>query len=207
MRRQRYCVHHTLTRRYAPIENKGWSLNVNKKIETERLILRALVEDDARDLFGIFSDHDVMKYWNSSPWVSIDEARLFIANSVQAMNSNTEVTLGIYLKSTGQLLGKIMLFNYAKESRRAEIGFGVSRNFWGKGIVLEAGTALIEYAFKNLQLRRIEAEIDPDNISSGKALERLGFVKEGFLRQRWEVNGIVSDSAIYGLLAKPLGSA
>lgn len=200
-------MHHTLTRRYAPIENKGWSLNVNKKIETERLILRALVEDDARDLFGIFSDHDVMKYWNSSPWVSIDEARLFIANSVQAMNSNTEVTLGIYLKSTGQLLGKIMLFNYAKESRRAEIGFGVSRNFWGKGIVLEAGTALIEYAFKNLQLRRIEAEIDPDNISSGKALERLGFVKEGFLRQRWEVNGIVSDSAIYGLLAKPLGSA
>ncbi|ELO1774529.1 GNAT family N-acetyltransferase [Vibrio fluvialis] len=177
------------------------------KIETERLILRALAEDDARDLFGIFSDHDVMKYWNSSPWVSIDEARLFIANSVQAINSNTEVTLGIYLKSTGQLLGKIMLFNYAKESRRAEIGFGVSRNFWGKGIVLEAGTALIEYAFKNLQLRRIEAEIDPDNISSGKALERLGFVKEGFLRQRWEVNGIVSDSAIYGLLAKPLDSA
>ncbi|ELN6934684.1 GNAT family N-acetyltransferase, partial [Vibrio navarrensis] len=112
------------------------------KIETERLILRALVEDDARDLFGIFSDHDVMKYWNSSPWVSIDEARLFIANSAQAMNSNTEVTLGIYLKSTGQLLGKIMLFNYAKESRRAEIGFGVSRNFWGKGIVHEAGAAL-----------------------------------------------------------------
>ncbi|TON36323.1 GNAT family N-acetyltransferase, partial [Vibrio parahaemolyticus] len=44
----------------------------------------------------------------------------------------------------------------------------------------------------------------PDNIASGKALERLGFVKEGFLRQRWEVNGVVSDSAIYGLLAKPL---
>ncbi|MCY9879596.1 GNAT family N-acetyltransferase [Vibrio natriegens] len=170
-------------------------------------IQRALVEDDASDLFGIFSDHEVMKYWNSSPWVSIDEARVFIANSVQAMNSNTEVTLGIYLKSTDQLLGKIMLFNYVKESRRAEIGFGINRNFWGQGIVLEAGTALIEHAIKYLHLRRIEAEIDPDNIASGKALERLGFVKEGFLRQRWEVNGMVSSSAIYGLIAKPMDSA
>ncbi|HHX8265416.1 GNAT family N-acetyltransferase [Vibrio diabolicus] len=176
------------------------------KIETERLILRELVEDNASELFGIFSDHEVMKYWNSGPWGSIDEALTFITNSTQAMNSNTEMTLGIFLKSNGQLLGKIMLFNYVKESRRAEIGFGVSRNFWGKGIVLEAGNALIEHAFKTLNLRRIEAEIDPDNVSSGKVLERLGFIKEGFLRQRWEVNGVVSDSAIYGWLANPLDS-
>ncbi|HCZ9272094.1 TPA: GNAT family N-acetyltransferase, partial [Vibrio alginolyticus] len=95
------------------------------KIETERLILRELVEDDASELFDIFSDHEVMKYWNSGPWVSIEEARTFIAKSTQAMNRNTEVTLGIFLKSNGQLLGKIMLFNHVKESRRAEIGFGV----------------------------------------------------------------------------------
>ena len=51
------------------------------KIETERLILRELVEDDASELFGIFSDHEVMKYWNSGPWGSIDEALTFITNS------------------------------------------------------------------------------------------------------------------------------
>ncbi|HCH1152161.1 TPA: GNAT family N-acetyltransferase [Vibrio parahaemolyticus] len=163
------------------------------KIETERLILRALVAEDAGDLFSIFSDNEVMKYWNTEPWVSVDEAKTFITDSARSMDSNTEV-----------ILGKIMLFSFAKESRRAEIGFGVSRDFWGKGIVLEAGSALIEHAFHTLKLRRIEAEIDPDNIASGKALERLGFVKEGFLRQRWEVNGVVLDSAIYGLLAKPL---
>ncbi|HCG8040379.1 TPA: GNAT family N-acetyltransferase [Vibrio parahaemolyticus] len=163
------------------------------KIETERLILRALVAEDAGDLFSIFSDNEVMKYWNTEPWVSVDEAKTFITNSARAMDSNTEV-----------ILGKIILFSFAKESRRAEIGFGVSRDFWGKGIVLEAGSALIEHAFHTLKLRRIEAEIDPDNIASGKTLERLGFVKEGYLRQRWEVNGVVSDSAIYGLLAKPL---
>ena len=171
------------------------------KIETERLVLRVLSENDARDLFDIFSDHEVMKYWNTAPWSSIDEARSFITSSVEAMNINTELTLGIYLKESGQLLGKIMLFNYQKESRRAEIGFGVSRKFWGQGIVFEAGSALVNHAFNALHLRRIEAEIDPNNTSSGKALDRLGFVKEGHLRQRWEVNGVVSDSALYGLLA------
>ncbi|KZN41495.1 GNAT family N-acetyltransferase [Pseudoalteromonas luteoviolacea] len=171
------------------------------KIETERLTLRVIAEGDARDLFDIFSDHEVMKYWNTAPWSSIDEARSFITSSTETMNNNTDVTLGIYLKNTEQLLGKIMLFNYQKESRRAEIGFGVSRKFWGQGIIFEAGNALITYAFNTLHLRRIEAEIDPDNISSGKALERLGFIKEGHLKQRWEINGVVSDSAIYGLLA------
>ncbi|WP_240754039.1 GNAT family N-acetyltransferase [Natronospirillum operosum] len=79
--------------------------------------------------------------------------------------------------------------------------FGLGRSFWGKGYIGEAGEALIQYGFNSLGLRRIEAEIDPDNQSSAKALEKLGFSEEGFLRQRWEVNGIVSDSALYGRLA------
>lgn len=170
-------------------------------IETERLKLKALSEDDAKSLFEIFSDPVVMKYWNTEPWNSIEQAKCFITRSAEAMNSNSELTLGIYLKGTEKLLGKIMLFNYKKESKRAELGFGVSRHFWGKGIVFEAASALIDYAFTTLHLRRIEAEIDPDNISSGKALERLGFEKEGLLKQRWEISGVVSDSAIYGLLA------
>ncbi|MBQ4835764.1 GNAT family N-acetyltransferase [Pseudoalteromonas luteoviolacea] len=170
-------------------------------IETERLILKALSKQDAGDLFTIFSDFEVMKYWNTAPWGSIEQADCFIAKSIDAHKNNTEITLGIYWKETGELLGKIMLFSYDKTSRRAEIGFGISRDFWGKGIVSEAGQALIEHAFNHLGLRRIEAEIDPDNISSSKALERLGFQKEGVLKQRWEINGVVSDSAIYGLIA------
>ncbi len=49
-----------------------------------------------------------MKYWNTEPWVSVDEAKTFITNSARAMDSNKEVILGIYLKSTAQLLGKII---------------------------------------------------------------------------------------------------
>ncbi len=67
--------------------------------------------------------------------------------------------------------------------------------------VVEAGHALLEHGFDSLQLRRVEAEIDPANEARRKTLDRLGFVQEGLLRQRWEINGVVSDSALYGLLA------
>ncbi|EGU61515.1 GCN5-related N-acetyltransferase [Vibrio nigripulchritudo ATCC 27043] len=174
---------------------------ITTKIETERLILRALSENDAQDLYNIFSDHQVMKYWNCAPWDGLDVATQFIKTSRESMNNNKELTLGIYLKDSGKLLGKIMLFNLEQESRRAEIGFGISRNFWGKGVVFEAASAVVEYAFNSLELRRIEAEIDPLNVASGNALERLGFVKEGLIRQRWEIGGVISDSALFGLLA------
>lgn len=171
-------------------------------IETDRLVLRPLNQEDAKDLFAIFSDPVVMKYWNTPPWASLDDARNFIDSSVDAMNRQESITLGIVVKATGEMIGKCMLFSYAKESKRAEIGFAIGPSFWGRGYISEAGHALLEYGFGELGLRRVEADIDPDNVSSGKALERLGFIREGLLRQRWEVNGIVSDSALYGVLAE-----
>ena len=169
-------------------------------IETERLTLKPLAIDDSVSLLEIFSDPEVMRYWNTAPWTTIQDAIDFINESNDSMRRQESLILGVYLKSTDELAGKCMLFSCDKESKRAEIGFGLSRSFWGKGYIREAGEALIRYGFNSLGLRRIEAEIDPDNQSSAKALEKLGFSREGLLRQRWEVNGIVSDSAMYGRL-------
>lgn len=169
-------------------------------IETERLILKPLAVDDSDSLLEIFSDPKVMRYWNTAPWTTVQDSIDFINESNDSMQRQESLILGVYLKSTGELSGKCMLFSYDQESKRAEIGFGLGRSCWGKGYVSEAGEALIQYGFDSLGLRRIEAEIDPDNQSSAKALEKLGFSREGLLRQRWEVNGIVSDSALYGRL-------
>lgn len=171
-------------------------------IETDRLVLRPLNQKDAKDLFVIFSDPVVMKYWNTPPWTSLDDARDFINSSVDAMSRQESITLGIVVKATGEMIGKCMLFSYVRESKRAEIGFAIGPSYWGRGFVSEAGQALLEYGFDKLGLRRVEADIDPNNVSSGKTLERLGFIREGVLRQRWEVNGVVSDSALYGVLAE-----
>jgi RimJ/RimL family protein N-acetyltransferase len=64
----------------------------------------------------------------------------------------------------------------------------------------EALPALVAHAFGALDLNRLEADIDPRNTASARVLERLGFRREGLLRERWIVNGEKSDSAIYGLL-------
>ncbi|MBD3896885.1 GNAT family N-acetyltransferase [Halomonas sp. ML-15] len=169
-------------------------------IETERLSLRPLVTDDSERLLEIFSDQEVMRYWNTAPWTTIQDSLDFIDESNESMRRQESLVLGVYLKSTGELAGKCMLFSYDKASKRAEIGFGLGRSCWGKGYINEAGEALIQYGFNSLGLRRIEAEIDPDNRASAKALEKLGFTQEGLLRQRWEINGVVSDSALYGRL-------
>lgn len=169
-------------------------------IETERLSLKPLVINDAESLLEIFSDPEVMRYWNTPPWKTLQDSLDFINASNDSMQRQESLVLGVYLQSTGELIGKCMLFSYDAESKRAEIGFGLGHAAWGKGYINEAGEALIQYGFSVLGLRRIEAEIDPDNQSSAKTLEKLGFSREGLLRQRCEVNGIVSDSAMYGRL-------
>jgi [ribosomal protein S5]-alanine N-acetyltransferase len=76
----------------------------------------------------------------------------------------------------------------------------LNREYWGLGYMNEALTALINYSFGVLNLNRLEADVDPRNKASANTLLKLGFLKEGFLRERWIVNGEVSDTDLYGLL-------
>lgn len=176
------------------------NLLFNPAIQTERLILRSLSRSDADALFRIFSNPDVMRYWNTAPWTSKEQAISYIVKSNEAQLQEESLTLGIFQKADNALIGKCMLFNFERESRRAEIGFGLDSTAWGQGFNGEAARALLEYAFLQMKLRRIEAEIDSLNLPSAKALERLGFSREGLLRKRWEIAGVVSDSILYGLL-------
>ncbi|UTV29430.1 GNAT family N-acetyltransferase [Photobacterium atrarenae] len=172
------------------------------ELQTERLVLRPLSLTDAAPLLAIFSDPEVMKYWDGAPWSSLTQATQFIENAAFDPNHPTHVVLGVYLKETRTLVGKCMLFNSHPKSRRAELGFGLAKSCWGQGLIGEAAAALLQYGFRTLNLNRIEAEIDPDNRGSARVLEKLGFRQEGYLPQRWIISGHVSDSALYGLLAE-----
>ncbi|MBV7262396.1 GNAT family N-acetyltransferase [Photobacterium sp. WH77] len=172
------------------------------ELTTQRCVLRPLTLSDAGALFDIFSDPDVMRYWDSSPWQSIEEANDYIQASKPSLDEPEKLVLGIYEQPEQRLLGKCMLFNIDQDSRRAELGFGISKAHWGRGLVQEVASALIQFAFQEMQLNRLEVEIDPDNTGSAKVLTKLGFSQEGYLAERWIVDGKMSDSAIYGLLAR-----
>ncbi|MDD5336295.1 MAG: GNAT family protein [Rhodoferax sp.] len=169
-------------------------------LRTERLLLRPLAAPDAPALFAVFSDPKVMRYWSSAPWASMDRALEIIAKDRTALPAGEHLRLGIEMAGTAELIGTCSLFNFVPQCKRAEIGYGMSSSFWGKGYMHEALSALLEFGFGELELNRVEADVDPRNAASARCLERLGFVKEGHLRQRWIVEGEVSDSSLYGLL-------
>jgi [ribosomal protein S5]-alanine N-acetyltransferase len=170
-------------------------------LRTERLLLRPLHDLDAAALFSIFADPRVTRYLSKPPWPSIDVAHERIARDNEAMSAGRYACFGIQQERDGRLLGECSLFNFQEQSRRAEVGYTLAFESWGKGYMNEALSSLLEFGFSTLGLNRVEADIDPRNVASARTLERLGFRKEGHLRERWIVAGEVSDSSLFGLLA------
>ena len=175
--------------------------NSTLTLATERLALRPLVPADAPALFAICSDPAVMRHGSSPPWAELQVAVDTIEKDRRAAADGVRIELGLFRRADDALLGTCTLFDIDEQCRRAEIGYILASSAWGQGYATEAISALLAYAFGEMKLNRIEADIDPLNTSSARALERQGFVKEGFLRERWIVGGVKSDSALYGLLA------
>ncbi len=171
-------------------------------LPTQRLLLRPLRASDAEALMAIFSDPAVMRYWSSAPWSSIEQARAFVDRDLEAMASGESLRLGLERMADHQLIGQCTLFSFSQPCRRAEIGYSLLHSAWGHGYMHEALKVLVSFGFDVLCLNRIEADIDPRNGPSASSVERLGFRKEGHLRERWIVDGEVSDSALYGLLLR-----
>jgi len=130
----------------------------------------------------------------------MDEAHAMINRDVKAMASGERLRLGIERVEDQTLLGICTLFDLNEQCRMAEVGYGLGSGAWGKGYMNEALGALLEYGFSELKLNRVEADIDPRNIDSAKSLTRIGFTKEGLLLESCVVNGVLTDSARYGLL-------
>ena len=170
-------------------------------LATARLDLRPLVLDDAPALFAIFSDPEVQRYGSSPPWADLPVAVAAIERDLKAAADGVCFRLGLFRRGDDRLLGTCTLFHIDEQCRRAEIGYALASSAWGQGYAAEAIRALLAYGFGEMKLNRVEADIDPLNLPSARALERHGFVREGLLRERWIVGGVKSDSAMYGLLA------
>ena len=172
------------------------------RLFTDRLLVESVVIDDYENLYCIFSDPLVMRFWSSPCWRSSDEAREKVNNVVNAGIDGESVPAVIKLSGNNKVIGVCAFDSVNTSSRRAEIGFCLSSSCWGNGYMTEALTSFIAYGFNELNLNRIEADIDPRNEKSIMCVKRLGFQLEGVLRERWIVDGRVGDSAIYGLIFK-----
>jgi RimJ/RimL family protein N-acetyltransferase len=171
-------------------------------LDAPRVRLRWLTAGDVDALFAIFSDPAMMRYWSSPAMQDRAEAEALLAKIHRQFAEHFAYQWGVELKQERRLIGTCTLFHLDPANRRTEIGYCLGSPYWRQGYMREALTALFDYAFGPMALRRLEADVDPRNEGSLRILERLGFQREGLLRERWNVNGEIQDTAFLGLLAK-----
>jgi RimJ/RimL family protein N-acetyltransferase len=169
-------------------------------IETDRLHVRLLVQDDLRDLLIVNGDDEVTRFLPYASWSNLADADAWYKRISALQATGTALQFVIAEKQMGVVIGSCLLFRFEEESARAELGYVLGRAHWGKGYMEESLRALIDSALANMALRRLEAEVDPRNASSKRLLRRLGFSQEGLLRQRWLDKGQIHDVEFYGLL-------
>jgi RimJ/RimL family protein N-acetyltransferase len=162
--------------------------------------LRQLTSGDAEDLFAVFSDPQVMRYWSHGPLQQLEEARRLVERINEGRREGTLLQWGVIVEGTDRVVGTTTLFRISRDHRRAEIGFALGSAWWGRGLAKAAVERLLAWSFDTLDLYRLEADVDPRNESSLRLLEVLGFRREGLLRARYHVAGEVQDSVLLGLL-------
>lgn len=169
-------------------------------LSSQRLNLCWIDHADVGSIFQIYSDSKVTRYRSNTPLTHQDDAHIYIESVHHGFNDGKLFQWGICLKGSQKLIGTCTLNDISPAQGRAEVGFAIASEHWGHGYGREAMGTLINYAFTELGLRRLEADVDPHNAKCLKSLETLGFKREGYLRQRWLVAGELQDSVILGLL-------
>jgi ribosomal-protein-alanine N-acetyltransferase len=172
------------------------------EIHTERLFLRKISLKDAESLFQYWSDPDVTKYLNVNTFRNIKQANNMIRLLNGLYKNGEGIRWAITIKKDNTVIGTCGYNNWFKRSSRGEIGYEIGKKYWGNGYASEAIKEILNYGFKKMNLNRIEAFTVPEAIPSIKLLEKLGFKKEGLLKEFGYWNGKYWDENIYALLKK-----
>jgi RimJ/RimL family protein N-acetyltransferase len=172
------------------------------ELRTARLRLRWLTAADAPAQYALFSDPALRRYGASPAWTDRAQADAAVAAQLAAYADGSSLLFAITLAATGEVIGNTRLYGFFDQNKRADLGYILARAHQGRGYMHEALTASLDHACGALDLNRIEADVDPRNTASRQALERLGFVQEGYLRERWIVDNEICDTVFYGLLRR-----
>lgn len=178
------------------------ALKLPNALATPRLTVRGIVESDLAALMAVNGDEEVTRYLPYRAWASMEDARAWFERMRGLESTAGSLQLVVVDNSDGLAVGTALLFRFDAGDLQAELGFVLGRSHWHTGFMTEALTALIDAAFADMGLRRLEAVVDSRNVASRRLLRRLGFTQEGLLRERWLEDGNALDAEIYGLLAR-----
>jgi ribosomal-protein-alanine N-acetyltransferase len=172
------------------------------RIATERLALRPVERSDLPDLLEVNGDPEVTRFLPYPTWKSLDDGAAWFDRMDALASSGTAQQLVVAHGADAKVVGTVLLFRFDQGSSRLELGYVLGRKYWQRGLMREALSAVCAHVFSAMDIRRIEAEVNPANAASTALLQRLGFTLEGRLRQRWVSGGVPYDTHLYGYLAE-----
>ncbi|MDX8345165.1 GNAT family protein [Rossellomorea sp. YZS02] len=170
--------------------------------ETERLILRQITMNDIDFLYELYTSEEVLAYFGMSPIDSKDVAVSMVENYEKHLESGGPMRFAIVEKQADKMIGTCGFHAISKAYKRCEIGYDLTPDQWGKGIMGEALSPLISYLFSDKGMNRVGAVIVPYNKASSRVVEKLGFKQEGLLREYILQDGHAYDANMYSLLKK-----
>jgi ribosomal-protein-alanine N-acetyltransferase len=178
--------------------------DVNKaypRLETVHLVLRALRMEDAGFIFKEWSDPVVTYYMRDEEPLQTREQAEEMLRPLQTPEKMPGFKWwGIELRAERQLIGTCGYCRWDKRHHRAEIGYDLWPDYWGQGLMPEALQALLRFGFEEMDLNRAEATTHTENERSQRVLAKLGFQREGLLREYYCRDGIYNDQVQFSLL-------
>lgn len=171
------------------------------QLESQRLILREMTSGDLDFYFRHFNDSKIVEGTCFLGPKTLDAAKKELERyCINPFKENKGIRWGVVLKDVEVLIGTLGFYDWDKEVRKMEIGYDLEPKYWGLGIMTEALNAVVHFCFKTMRLNRIQAIIPVGNHHSMNLVRRLGFKKEGILRQNSFFKGTYQDDLCFSLL-------
>jgi [ribosomal protein S5]-alanine N-acetyltransferase len=184
----------------------GWEITFESFpiLETERFELRKIRLNDASNMYSYLSKDEVVKYYDLETFTSKQQVVELIESLHYRYQTRKQLRWGITWKNHNTIIGTCGLHALEKDHLKAEIGYELHPEYWGRGVMTEVIQKVVKYGFNEMNLNRIEAFYHPLNIASKKVLEKNGFRYEGLLRKRFFEKGKYIDAAITAVLKEDL---
>jgi aminoglycoside 6'-N-acetyltransferase len=171
---------------------------------TARLILRNFLEDDLGSFLAYRNDPLVAKYQGWGIPYPREKGEAFLSSMKErvAPKQGDWTQFAIELKETGEMIGDLGCYIDKNDIRQARIGFTLAAKHWRKGYITEVIPLLLDYLFEDMDMHRIVADCDADNVASYRTLEKLGFRREAHFVESFLVDGVYTSEYHYGLLQR-----
>lgn len=175
-------------------------------LETDRLALRRILPEDSADIFAIFSNPEVTRYYDLDTFTDRSQAVDIIKRHEIQYEKEAGIRWGITRKGSPRLIGTAG-FGWQRWNFSATLGYELAQECWNQGIMTEAIRAMVGHAFTTMGMNRIQATTELENVASGRVLQKVGFQEEGILRGWGYWKGGFRDVRCFSLLRNDLRPA